>query len=863
MAGPCTSGCWRWMALVLIATTAKVAGQAAVDGGWSDWGPWSGCSVTCGVGTETQNRTCTNPAPANGGTDCDGPAQETQACDTEVPCPETSIACEHDTLQLSCSEAQTLFIVDANFGRTSASNSCPCYTDCGTVCRANNSLAVVRDACQGNQQCTVAANDSVFGDPCLNVQKYLEVSYRCVTDTITCEHDTLQLSCSEGQTLFIVDANFGRTSASNSCPCYTDCGTVCRANNSLAVVRDACQGHQQCTVAANDSVFGDPCLNVQKYLEVSYRCVTAAVDGGWSDWGPWSGCSVTCGVGTETRNRTCTNPAPANGGTDCDGPDEETQACDTEVPCPETSIACEHDTLQLSCSEAQTLFIVDANFGRTSASNSCPCYTDCSTVCRANNSLAVVRDACQGNQQCTVAANDSVFGDPCLNVQKYLEVSYRCVTETITCEHDTLQLSCSEGQTLFIVDANFGRTSASNSCPCYTDCGTVCRADNSLAVVRDACQGQQQCTVAANDSVFGDPYLNVQKYLEVSYRCVTAAVDGGWSDWGPWSGCSVTCGVGTETRNRTCTNPAPANGGADCDGPDKETQACDTEVPCPETSIACEHDTLQLSCSEAQTLFIVDANFGRTSASNSCPCYTDCGSVCRANNSLAVVRDACQGNQQCTVAANDSVFGDPCLNVQKYLEVSYRCVTETITCEHDTLQLSCSEGQTLFIVDANFGRTSASNSCPCYTGCSTVCRADNSLAVVRDACQGNQQCTVAANDSVFGDPCLNVQKYLEVSYRCVTAVEISGLTLNDAGIGHLTVSWTVVGNHPISRYRLRYQPADGSGSYQDLSPAPEIGATSATVQGLFADTEYILTLTSFGEGDQQNGEISGTYTTGG
>ncbi|XP_019633508.1 PREDICTED: uncharacterized protein LOC109476932 [Branchiostoma belcheri] len=90
---------------------------------------------------------------------------------------------------------------------------------------------------------------------------------------------------------------------------------------------------------------------------------------------------------------------------------------------------------------------------------------------------------------------------------------------------------------------------------------------------------------------------------------------------------------------------------------------------------------------------------------------------------------------------------------------------------------------------------------------------------------------------------------------------ISGLTIDDAGIGHLIVSWTVVGNLPVSRYRLRYQPADGSVSYQDLSPAPEVGATLATVQGLQPDTEYTFTLTSFDEDDQPNGEINGTYTT--
>ncbi|XP_078695106.1 properdin-like [Branchiostoma floridae x Branchiostoma belcheri] len=122
------------------------------------------------------------------------------------------------------------------------------------------------------------------------------------------------------------------------------------------------------------------------------QSASSRVDGGWTDWSPWSTCSVTCGVGTETRGRTCTNPAPANGGADCDGLDQDTQDCDTGVLCP---------------------------------------------------------------------------------------------------------------------------------------------------------------------------------------------VDGGWTDWSPWSACSVTCGVGTETRDRTCTNPAPANGGADCDGLDQDTQDCDTGVLCP------------------------------------------------------------------------------------------------------------------------------------------------------------------------------------------------------------------------------------------------------------------------------------------
>ena len=56
----------------------------------------------------------------------------------------------------------------------------------------------------------------------------------------------------------------------------------------------------------------------------------------------------------------------------------------------------------------------------------------------------------------------------------------------------------------------------------------------------------------------------------------TPPVNGGWSSWSSWSNCDVRCGGGIETRTRTCDNPAPANGGYNCTGPDTETRACNT-----------------------------------------------------------------------------------------------------------------------------------------------------------------------------------------------------------------------------------------------------------------------------------------------
>ena len=61
---------------------------------------------------------------------------------------------------------------------------------------------------------------------------------------------------------------------------------------------------------------------------------------------------------------------------------------------------------------------------------------------------------------------------------------------------------------------------------------------------------------------------------------VNSSVDGGWSDWGSYGSCTVTCGNGTSTRSRTCTNPAPSAGGRTCQGTNTDSQTC-TLYTCP------------------------------------------------------------------------------------------------------------------------------------------------------------------------------------------------------------------------------------------------------------------------------------------
>ncbi|XP_019632279.1 PREDICTED: coadhesin-like, partial [Branchiostoma belcheri] len=402
-----------------------------VNGGWSSWGGWSSCSVTCGSGSQSRSRTCTNPAPAFGGANCAGQSRETRQCNAGS-CPVNGGWSSWGGWS-SCS-------VTCGSGSQSRSRTC---TNPAPAYGGANCVGQSRETRQCNAGfCPVNGGWSSWGG-------WSSCSVTCGSGSQSRSRTCTNPAPAFGGANCVGPAQETRQCNAGSCPEVSE-GTSWGGWSSCSVTCGSGSQSRSRTCTNPAPAFGG--ANCAGPAQETQQCNAGScpVDGGWSDWGAWSNCSVTCGVGTETRDRTCTNPAPANGGADCDGPAQETQACDTGVACP-----------------------VDGGWSDWGPWSTC----------------------------------------------------------TVTCGNgtETRDRTCTN--------------------PAPENGGTDC-------------DGPAQETQACDTEV-------------------SCPVDGGWSDWFAWSGCSVTCGVGTETRDRTCTNPAPENGGADCDGPAQETQACDKGVPCP------------------------------------------------------------------------------------------------------------------------------------------------------------------------------------------------------------------------------------------------------------------------------------------
>ena len=71
-----------------------------------------------------------------------------------------------------------------------------------------------------------------------------------------------------------------------------------------------------------------------KFTFYFYKHLNCNLDGDWTSWSTFTSCSTSCGEGLQTRFRSCSEPPPLYGGSDCTGVDIESQSCNTLIVCP-------------------------------------------------------------------------------------------------------------------------------------------------------------------------------------------------------------------------------------------------------------------------------------------------------------------------------------------------------------------------------------------------------------------------------------------------------------------------------------------------------------------------------------------------
>ena len=95
---------------------------------------------------------------------------------------------------------------------------------------------------------------------------------------IICEHFVKDISCTNGQTIKVVYANYGRTS---EIPCQGKRKYImkdCRSKDSLAMAKNLCEGKTSCHIKALNSIWGNTCPGVIKYMDIRFQCVGKIVE---------------------------------------------------------------------------------------------------------------------------------------------------------------------------------------------------------------------------------------------------------------------------------------------------------------------------------------------------------------------------------------------------------------------------------------------------------------------------------------------------------------------------------------------------------------------------------------------------------
>ncbi|XP_046560771.1 A disintegrin and metalloproteinase with thrombospondin motifs adt-1-like, partial [Haliotis rubra] len=340
-----------------------------IDGEWTTWSTWGLCNVTCGGGSQSRSRTCIEPK--FGGKVCEGDGVQLKGCN-DIQCPIDGVfqtweewgacrvtcgggeKCEAGSVQVRFMEAGTvldhggpnhvrhfrhaeafitiitisiLLTVDGTWLSWGAFSECD--LTCGGGLRSRK-----RDCegpffggtdCTGNDEEQELCNEQ--NCPVDGEWQNWEIWGTCST---TCGggiqwRDRGCIGPFWGGQDCLGDSKESRDCNTQSCPVdgvfnnwsdWGTCSATCGGGNKLR--QRTCHG----------PFFGGKDCGGPREDTASCNQHNCPVDGIWAEWAKWSTCTLTCGGGQQWRTRNCIGPF--DGGKECPGPRNVTQACNTD-----------------------------------------------------------------------------------------------------------------------------------------------------------------------------------------------------------------------------------------------------------------------------------------------------------------------------------------------------------------------------------------------------------------------------------------------------------------------------------------------------------------------------------------------------
>ncbi|KAL4230559.1 Thrombospondin type 1 repeat-containing protein [Mactra antiquata] len=563
-----------------------------INGNWGEWAPFSPCSVKCGAGIHDRRRFCVNPAPMYGGKLCDGPDYDAQHCDTGILCP-----------------------IDG--GWTLWSLWSPCTVECGVGMQSRERTCTDPKPQYGGQMCN---GDSVQEQVC-NTGIFCPVNggWGFWSDWLPCD-----ASCGQGMQRRTRACNnpppeFGGMDCKG--PTYEDLvcdsGIPCQINGNWSPWSQWMECSAACGVGMTKRVRactnpapmygGDVCLGIADELQSCDTNIPCPIDGQWAIWETWTPCSASCGIGIRGRSRVCTNPMPEFGGKFCDGPQNEKADCDSGVPCPidgnwspwsefgQCNVPCGigFQTRERLCNNPPPQFGGNLCFGGNTDDRPC----DTGIFCPVNGGWTEWSPFGRCSVDCGIGMQER--SRECANPQPQYG--------GLSCEGPGLESrECDSG---IHCPINGGWSTWYHWSICSANCGI----------------GQRERRRECNNppAQFGGmPCEGFDSMVEDCDSGVHCPIPGSWSEWSLPTPCSVSCGVGVQSRDRTCSNPPPQFGGMECVGPAQQIADCDTATHCP-----------------------VDGQWGQWTSYG--PCNTKCGAGLRTRTRVCDMPPPQYGGQEC------------------------------------------------------------------------------------------------------------------------------------------------------------------------------------------------------------------------